>query len=92
MTKSQLVDRFASSVGIPRSLAESLVNSVFAAIMEAMKRGEKIELRGFGSFVIRDYAAYTGRNPKTNETIRVAAKRLPFFRAGRELSTRINGE
>jgi len=90
MTKSQVVARLAELSRIPKTRAEAFVNVFFEAVAGAMKRGEKVEIRGFGSFSVRQYGSYTGRNPKTNETVQVRPKRLPFFRSGRELRERIN--
>lgn len=90
MTKSQVVARLAELARIPKTRAEVFVNVFFEAVTGAMKRGDKIEIRGFGSFSVRQYGSYTGRNPKTNEHVQVRPKRLPFFRVGRELKERIN--
>ena len=61
-------------------------------MVDALKRGDGIEIRGFGSFTVRDYKAYEGRNPRTGETVHVAPKRLPFFKVGKELRERVNGQ
>ncbi len=90
MTKSQLIEKLASASGIPKTRAEALVNAFVDGVVDAMRRGAKVELRGFGSFSVRQYASYTGRNPKTNEPVHVRPKRLPFFRVGKELKERIN--
>ena len=90
MTKSQLIEKLASKANIPKTHAEVVVNSFFDAMVEEMKRGGKIEIRGFGSFSVRDYKPYVGRNPKTNESVEVKPKKLPFFRIGKELRERIN--
>jgi integration host factor subunit beta len=90
MTKSQVVARLADLSRIPKTRAEAFVGAFFEAVAGAMKRGDKVEIRGFGSFSVREYGSYTGRNPKTNEPVQVRPKRLPFFRVGRELKERIN--
>jgi integration host factor subunit beta len=90
MTKSQLIERLADGARIPKTHAEVIVNSFFDAMTEAMKRGEKIEVRGFGSFSVRNYQSYTGRNPKTNQSVEVPPKKLPFFRVGKDLRELIN--
>ena len=69
---------------------EFLVDSVFESMADALARGEGIEIRGFGSWKIKDRAAREGRNPKTGETVEVGAKRSPFFKAGKEILERIN--
>jgi integration host factor subunit beta len=63
---------------------------VFEQMTEALRRGDRIEIRGFGSFTSKSYDAYTGRNPRTGETIHVPAKRLPFFKVGKELKERVD--
>jgi len=90
MTKSVLIELLAEKANIPKVEAEKVVNSFFDAMVEALKRGESIEIRGFGSFRIRGYKPYTGRNPKTNQSVSVPSKRLPFFRVGKELKEFIN--
>jgi len=90
MTKSVLIDLLASRANIPKVESEKIVNSFFDAMVEALKRGESIEIRGFGSFRVRQYKPYTGRNPKTNQSVEVPSKRLPFFRVGKELKELIN--
>jgi len=66
------------------------VDTVFNAMVDALKDGQGIEIRGFGSFTIREYKAYDGRNPRTGEIVKVAQKRLPFFKVGKELRERVN--
>jgi integration host factor subunit beta len=90
MTKSVLIELLAEKANIPKVESEKIVNSFFDAMVDALKRGESIEIRGFGSFRIRNYKPYTGRNPKTNQSVAVPAKRLPFFRVGKELKEFIN--
>lgn len=93
MTKSQLIDLVAQNKpGLPRKTVELAVNAVFEELVEAMKRGERIEIRGFGNFTVRHYKAYTGRNPKTGEAVEVAPKAMPFFKVGKDLRDRLNGE
>ena len=91
MTKSQLVDRLAATSGYPRKAIETAVNAVFESMVDALREGDRIEVRGFGNFTVRQYRAYTGRNPKTGEQVAVPAKRMPFFKVGKDLSERING-
>lgn len=91
MTKSQLIDLVAQNKpGLPRKTVELAVNAVFEELVEAMKRGERIEIRGFGNFTVRHYKAYTGRNPKTGESVEVAPKAMPFFKVGKDLRDRLN--
>jgi integration host factor subunit beta len=89
MNKSGLIDTFAEQTGYTRQLSEEIVNEFFASMSDALESGEGIEIRGFGSFSIRHYASYTGRNPKTGEKIKVAPKKLPFFKVGKELRERV---
>lgn len=91
MTKSELIDAVAQESRITKSRAEQVVNCVFDSMTEALERGEGIEIRGFGSFTVRPYKAYTGRNPRTGNPVRVLAKRLPFFKVGKELRELVNG-
>ena len=91
MTKSELIDIVASQTNITKSRAELVVNCIFSTMTEAMKREEGIEIRGFGSFTVRQYKPYNGRNPRTGEPVHVASKRLPFFKVGKELKEMVNG-
>ncbi len=90
MNKSELVERLAERAKITKKRAEQVVNLVFEQMTEALQRGDRIEIRGFGSFTSKSYEAYTGRNPRTGETIHVPAKRLPFFKVGKELKERVD--
>ena len=90
MTKSELIDAIAGRGELTKARAELVVNCVFDAIVEALKKGEGIEIRGFGSFSVRPYKPYSGRNPRTGQTVTVPAKRLPFFRVGKELKELVN--
>ena len=85
MTKSELIDRVARSTEVTKSRAEQVVNCVFDSMTQALERDEGIEIRGFGSFTVRHYKSYTGRNPRTEEQVHVPAKRQPFFKVGKEL-------
>ena len=91
MTKSDLIAAIAEEKNITRSRAEVVVNCVFDAMTDALKNGEGIEVRGFGSFSVRQYKPYDGRNPRNGEAVRVAGKRLPFFKVGKELKEMVNG-
>ena len=90
MTKSELIDALAARSELTKARAELVVNCVFDAMTEALQRGEGIEIRGFGSFTVRPYKPYSGRNPRTGEPVEVPAKRLPFFKVGKELKELVN--
>ena len=90
MTKSELIDAVAARAGLSRVRAEQVVETIFASMTEAMEQGEGIEVRGFGSFTVRPYKSYRGRNPKTGVPVEVSAKRVPFFKAGKELREIVN--
>lgn len=91
MTKSQLIEAVAQKTNITKSRAESVVNSVFDAMVSALEHSEGIEIRGFGSFTIRQYRPYSGRNPRTGKTVSVPKKRLPFFKVGKGLKALLHG-
>jgi len=91
MNKSELVEQLAVKKSISNKRAEEVVNLIFSAMTDAMVRGDRIEIRGLGSFVIKEYDTYTGRNPKTGEPIKVDPKKLPFFKVGKELKERVLG-
>lgn len=91
MNKSELVDALAEAADLPVRKSEEIVKTVFDRMFEALAQGDRIEMRGFGSFEIREYGGYLGRNPKTGEQIEVLGKRLPFFKVGKDLKRRING-
>ena len=91
MTKSELIDAVANKTNITKSRAELVVNCIFDAMTDALKRGEGIEIRGLGSFTVRQYKPYNGRNPRTGDPVQVASKRLPFFKVGKELKEMVNG-
>jgi integration host factor subunit beta len=92
MTKSELIDALAAQrTDLTKARAELVVNCVFDAMIEALQRGEGIEIRGVGSFTVRPYKPYSGRNPRTGEPVDVPAKRLPFFKVGKELKEIVNG-
>ena len=85
MNKSDLITAIAFNTNISMKSSEDVVNAVFDSMMDALVGGDKIEVRGFGSFVIKKYDGYTGRNPKSGEVVAVKAKKLPFFKVGKEL-------
>ena len=90
MTKADLVNDVANAAELTKKHAERLVELVFESIIESLNQGEKIELRGFGSFRVRERGARRGRNPKTGEPVSIPAKRVPYFKAGKELKELIN--
>ncbi|WP_277815344.1 integration host factor subunit beta [Chloracidobacterium thermophilum] len=90
MTKADLVEVVARAADLTKKDAEVVVEEVFAAIIESLNRGEKIELRGFGSFRIRQRNSRRGRNPKTGDAVDIPAKAVPYFKPGKELRELIN--
>ncbi|MBW2598817.1 MAG: integration host factor subunit beta [Deltaproteobacteria bacterium] len=90
MNKSELIDALGKKEGLTERQAADVVNLIFKGFGNQLKSGGRIEIRGFGSFVVRNYDSYTGRNPKTGETIHVAPKKLPFFKVGKELKERVD--
>jgi len=91
VTKSELIERISEQLKLPAGKAEQIVNTMFDAMVVALQQGEGVEIRGFGSFTVRHYKAYEGRNPRTGDPVHVAPKRLPFFKVGKDLRERING-
>jgi len=90
VTKSELIERISETLKLPNGKAEQIVNCIFDSMVKALQDGEGIEIRGFGSFTVRQYKTYEGRNPRTGETVHVAPKRLPFFKVGKDLRERVN--
>lgn len=90
MNKSDLVTTLAKEMDLPLRKSEEIVDTVFKIMADALQAGSRIEVRGFGSFIIKEYKGYTGRNPKSGDEIVVSRKRLPFFKAGKELKELVN--
>lgn len=91
MTKSELIDKVLQNHNIlNQKSSEFLVNTVFSSIEEALIAGDKVEIRGFGSFTIRERSGREARNPKTGELVTITSKRTPFFKTGKELKERVN--
>jgi integration host factor subunit beta len=90
MTKAELVDGVARNSGLSKKDAEVIVQTVLDSIIESLQGDEKVELRGFGSFRLRKRSSRQGRNPKTGEKVHVPAKRVPYFKPGKELKELIN--
>lgn len=91
ITKADLVEEVSRTTGLTRNDAEEAVESIFENIIRALQTGEKIEIRGFGSFRTRQRRARVGRNPKTGARVEVPPKRVPFFKPSRELKDFVNG-
>ncbi|MGE5173246.1 MAG: integration host factor subunit beta [Betaproteobacteria bacterium] len=93
MTKAELVDKIAEKKpGLTRKQVEVVVNTVLDGIKDALSREDKVEIRGFGSFRVRFRRAKEGRNPKTGETVQVPPKKVPFFKAGKEMREIVDGK
>lgn len=90
MTKSELIEAVAARTELPKKRAEEVVNCIFAALTDSILAEERIEIRGFGSFTIKKYRPYKGRNPKTGATVEVGAKKSIHFKVGKELKERVN--
>jgi len=90
MTKSELIELVAKQSDITLERASIVVNAIFEQMVDAMKRGDRIEIRNFGNFVVKRYSGYEGRNPKSGEHVTVPPKRLPFFKAGLGLRKLVN--
>ncbi len=90
MNKSELIDALSLQQNLTYKMSEEIVNLMFNSMTEELVDGGRIEIRGFGSFVVKDYKSYVGRNPKTGEAINVGTKKLPFFKVGKELSERVD--
>jgi integration host factor subunit beta len=92
MTKAELIERVAQKKKkMARHHAELVVDAIFACMEQSLHRGERIEIRGFGTFQVRRYRGYEGRNPKTGTVVHVAPKRLPFFKVSGKLAAQMNG-
>jgi integration host factor subunit beta len=91
MTKSDLITALSKKENLTEKEATKVINLVFDGFTDTLKNGGRIEIRGLGSFHVRNYDAYRGRNPKTGKVVQVKPKKLPFFKVGRELKKRVNG-
>ncbi len=89
MTRSDLIERLAVSSNLSMHKAEAVVHEVFGSLAETLIAGNRIEIRGFGSFEIREYEGHSGRNPKTGKEVVVKPKKLPFFKVGKDLKERV---
>ena len=90
MKKSDLIAQLSEKEQLVGKEAFDIVNGVFDGFTNALKKGEKIEIRGFGSFTVRNYSPYLGKNPKTGQRVQVRSKKLPYFKVGKELKERVN--
>ena len=90
MNRSDLIKILSKETGLTVRKAEDVVNTVFNGMANALAIGDRVEIRGFGSFKIKEYEGYTGHNPKTGEIIQVKPKKLPFFKCGKELKERVD--
>ena len=90
MNKSELIKTMVEEEQVSLDEASLLVNTFFDTVKDALREGDRVEIRGFGSFKVKQYEAYVGRNPKTGSPVEVEPKQLPFFRAGKELKEFIN--
>lgn len=90
MNKSELIEALAEKVDLPVRETASVTKIIIDTMSEALVKGDSIEIRGFGSFTVKKYGAYTGRNPKSGEQIKVAPKKLPFFKVGKDLRERVD--
>ena len=90
LTKADLIEEVLKVTELPRKESETIVETVFDSIIEALQKGEKIEIRGFGSFRTRQRRGRVGRNPKTGEKVEVPAKKIPFFKPSKELKDFVN--
>ena len=90
MNKSDLIEALSEGENLTRTKAEEVVNLVFSEMTNALVAGDRVEIRGLGSFKVKSYGGYTGRNPKTGKQIRVKKKKLPFFKCGKDLKERVD--
>jgi integration host factor subunit beta len=90
MNKAELITKVSEKANVTQKVAKVIVDTLFDGMKESLEKGERIEIRGFGSFVVRNYGSYKGRNPKTGEIVDVPPKKLPFFKVGKELKEMVN--
>jgi integration host factor subunit beta len=92
MTKAELIEEVSRVVEMTRKDSEVIVEAIFDSVVKSLRRGDKIEIRGFGSFRTRQRQPRVGRNPKTGARVDVPAKRIPYFKPSKELKDLVNGE
>ena len=90
MNRSDLINALKDKMDLSRKDAEKVVDIFFDALKVTLSKGERVEIRGFGSFMVKNYKPYVGRNPKTGEQINVTSKKLPFFKVGKELKEMVD--
>lgn len=90
MNKTDIVNKLAEKTGMNQKVAKIVVDTITESIKKAIVNGERVEIRGFGSFSVRRYKSYKGRNPKNGEVVEVPAKKLPYFKVGKELKEAIS--
>lgn len=90
MNKLELISALKNEADISKSEAATVIQIFFDSMSEALAAGERVEIRGLCSFFVKEYKAYTGRNPKTGEKVRINPKKLPFFKSGKELRERVD--
>ena len=90
MNKADLMENLRRETGLKKDKAERIVNILFEEMSNALAKGNRVEIRGFCSFYVKDYKSYVGRNPKTGEQVHIAPKKLPFFKCGKELKERVD--
>ena len=91
MKKSDLIAQLSEKEQLSGKEAFHIINWVFDGFKDALREGGRVEIRGFGSFTVRDYSPYLGKNPKTGQRVQVGSKKLPYFKVGKELKERVNG-
>jgi len=90
MNKIDLIQTLSTTNGLSKVEAAKIVNLFFDQMASSLEKGDRVEIRGLCSFYVKDYEGYTGRNPKTGETVEIAPKKLPFFKCGKGLRERVN--
>ncbi len=90
MNRSDLINALKDKTALSKKDAEKVVDTFFGSITETLVQGERVEIRGFGSFMVKNYTSYIGRNPKTGKQIEVSSKKLPFFKVGKELKEKVD--
>ena len=90
MNKANLIEKASQRVKIRSDAAKVIVDTIFDTMRESLEKGEQFEIRGFGTFVVRDYGGYKGRNPKTGKIVEVPPKKLPHFKVGKEMKGLVN--
>jgi len=90
VNKLELISALREKADLSKAEATGVIDLIFDKMSETLARGERVEVRGLCSFYVKEYDAYTGRNPKTGEKVKIKPKKLPFFKAGKELKDRVN--